>query len=376
MTFSNLFLASSFFALMPTLPLYMRNVFGFDNSQIGMVIAVFSIAGLLVRPFAGYLLDSLPRFAVFMTAFVLISALYGAYALAGGMIGLICVRLLHGGTWATVTTATSTMVVDILPVQRRGEGIGIFALAFPLATAIGPVIGLAIMAQWGSTVLFVALSLISFVGLGVGVMTRGAPSPEKPRPFRIADLLLKKALPVSITMLFLTFPYGGALVFASLYAAEKDLGSSGPFFVVFSVCLILARVLFGRGFDRGQIRGPVVGAMALFAAGLFWLSFVGNAWQFAMAGGMIGFGFGIIMPLLQTMANSVAKPNERGAANSTFFISFDLGIGVGSYITGFWAKQTSLENVYLFSWSFIVLGLAVFLLWAYPYWRRLRPQVG
>ena len=51
------------------------------------------------------------------------------------------IRFLHGMSWGAVTTGGSTIASDIVPMERRGEGIGYFGMSFTIAMAIGPSVG-------------------------------------------------------------------------------------------------------------------------------------------------------------------------------------------------------------------------------------------
>ena len=54
----------------------------------------------------------------------------------------IALRVVHGFAFGMVTVAGNTILIDILPSSRRGEGIGYYGLANNIAMSFGPMIGL------------------------------------------------------------------------------------------------------------------------------------------------------------------------------------------------------------------------------------------
>jgi len=101
---------------------------------------------------------------------------------------------------------------------------------------------------------------------------------------------------------------------------------------------------------------------------MLWLGYVRNSIQFLVTGMIIGFGFGILIPTCQAAINQLIKSNERGAANSTYLISYDLGIGVGSRIIGFLSDKVSLGEIYRYTIFLIILAAGIFVIKAIPHY--------
>ena len=66
----------SFYLILPIMPLYLSEQFVADKSVIGMVIACYSVATLIVRPFSGHIMDGYNRKAVYILAFSLFTAVF------------------------------------------------------------------------------------------------------------------------------------------------------------------------------------------------------------------------------------------------------------------------------------------------------------
>ncbi len=72
----NFFLFLSFYALMPLLPFYLAAKFNIDGSIVGLILGIYMVAVVAVRPVAGYLLDAFSRKPVYLIAYTLFAAVF------------------------------------------------------------------------------------------------------------------------------------------------------------------------------------------------------------------------------------------------------------------------------------------------------------
>ena len=127
-----------FWLLIPVLPFYLQEVFGADKTSIGAILSCYTIAALCMRPFSGYLLDTFSRKPLYLLAYFFFTAMFGGYMLAGTLTLFIIFRIIHGFSFGMVTVSGNTIVIDIMPSSRRGEGLGYYGLANNIAMSIGP----------------------------------------------------------------------------------------------------------------------------------------------------------------------------------------------------------------------------------------------
>ena len=83
---------------------------------------------------------------------------------------------------------------------------------------------------------------------------------------------------------------------------------------------------------------------------------------FALAAVLYGLGYGSLQPTLNALAVKKCEMQKRGAANATFYISMDLGIGGGSIMLGYLANIIDLPNIYWISSFFVVVGFVLYLI--------------
>lgn len=78
---------------------------------------------------------------------------------------LLLFRGIQGVGYAMMSVGASTAIIDVLPRDRLGEGIGISAIASTLAESIAPSVGLAIVMQFDFNTVFISTALVALAGI-------------------------------------------------------------------------------------------------------------------------------------------------------------------------------------------------------------------
>jgi MFS family permease len=376
LTISLVLISTAFYILMPTLPVYLQEELNVGKSQVGIIMAMYTLAAVISRPFTGYILDTFGRKVLFLSTISLFSLIFLLYPLTLLLFPILLIRFLHGLNWGAATTSGFTLVVDFVPYEMRGRGIGYFGLSFTVAMSIGPVLGIKLMHGGNYDLVFMVASAVAILGAMAAFLLKypAFSRPEK-RKFSVSQLIAKPSLPVSVNMMILAATNGGVVTFVALYAGEiglKDL--TGWFFVVMAIGTTLTRIFSGRLFDKyGPTWISVFGMLAV-SGGMMLLSQMPIPFGFLTAGFTVGVGFGVIFPTLQTMANNVVHRDRRGAANSTFLTGLDMGIGIGAVISGAVSGKLGLSWVYEASSLLALGGLLFFLLFSLPHYTRYRTE--
>jgi len=369
---SSLFMSWGFYATTPTLPIYLVKNLGIEHGSLGLVLGVFSIVSIAVRPLAGYLIDNYHRAGIMIAALALMTGAYGVYPLVGTVFGLLVLRSVHGALWGIATSASAPVVGDIVPPSRLGAGIGIYAMCTPVGMTLGPVFGLDLLKAYGPYVMFLGILGVSLVSSIFAYFTRASSKPPQKKKFSFLAMFHKNAVPIALCMFFIIMAYGAIIVFVGVYAGQKNFSHVGAFFLCFAAAIFLSRMFCGRLFDEGRILFLIGGGHLLAAAGMLWLGYAWSPAQFLAAGAVGGLGFGMLLPAAQAAINAIVDANERGAANSTYLISYDLGIGISSLAIGSLLTRVSLAVIYRCSALLIVLSAAMFILMAIPHYNRSR----
>lgn len=358
----NLLMSMAFYFLIPVLPIFIGKTASAEKSTIGIVLAIYTLAALIIRPFTGNAIDKYGRKKIFIFSFLGFSLLFAFYGFATSIPLMLILRLLHGFTWGILTTTFAALIIDILPTERRGEGLGLFGMGMTLAMSLGPIIGVYIEENWDFKTMFYVAAVLSIIGFVLILLVK-YPDFKKvdSGKRRFSNMFEKTSLPISFNMLIIMLTYGGVISFISIYGKEIGIKNPGLFFVVYAISLGLVRIFAGKIFDK---QGPktisILGMLSLII-GFPILALVPNLFGFLLAAFTLGCGLGVVFPIFQAMANNIVAPERRGLANSTLFTSIDLGIGGGMVVMGFMADAITISNTFLASTLIAIIGLIVFM---------------
>lgn len=348
-------LFSSFYFLLITLPIYIERIGG-TESEIGLVIGVFTISAVALRPFIGQQVDRRGRkiILIFGILVFLISMLL--YDHTKSVTSLLLLRVIHGIGWGAATTAATTLIADIAPPARRGEAMGVFGMSSNVAMAIGPALSIILLHAYNFSILFLICAGIALVSLLIAI-----PISETIMAHPKTSLFSREALFSSALMFTVSLTYGSIVSFLSLFAQKQGIANPGIFFTVFAATLILVRVLAGKLSDLKGRQFVIIPGMFLIAAGLWVLSTASSLESFLAAALLYGLGFGSVHPSLMAYLVDRVGSKGLGAAMGTFTAAFDLGIGAGSIILGLVLQYFGFQVMYTLS-AIIVLAGAVLLI--------------
>ncbi len=362
---TNLSIFIVFYGLVATLPLYALDVLSRSDEEAGLLMSIFLLSAIIVRPFTGKLLDIFGKRKMMWLSLVLYLLCTILYYLMHDFQALLVLRFVHGIWFSIITTASGALAADMIPLNRRGAGLGYFAMSTNLGVVLGPFIALFFVQTFSFDMLFIALSVLLVLGslaaLAVPKMEMVSPQPKK--KLSLNDFFEGKAMPVAVLGGFFSFTYASVLSYISIYAQGKGLlGLASTFFVVFAAVMLLTRPYTGRIFDEKGPQYIMIPGMVLFFLGLLSLAFMNSGTLFMIAGCFIGLGYGALVPSLQALAIQRTAPERSGYATATFFTFFDLGIALGSYVLGLIAVYFGYQNMYLISGAVVVCILVVYLL--------------
>lgn len=352
-------MATGFYFLIPTLPVYVVDVLHAKTSDVGYILAAYTISALIIRPFIGLALDTWGRKWIYLLSLLIFTLTILLYPLILTFGVLLLVRFFHGFSWGATTTTGMTVVVDIIPPQKRGRGIGYFGISFTLAMAVAPVLALFILEKWGYFHMFYIAALFSFCGLVMVFFVRYPLFQTRRIETGInwRRFIEPKVVPISIPMALFGITYGGVVSFITLYDKELGLYQAGTFFLILAGGVTLSRLFAGQIFDRHGPTYLMLGGFLVNTAGLLSLGLLMNLSGFFIAAGLIGLGVGIMMPTLQTMVNNIVTVHRRGAANATLITAFDLGIGLGSLGLGYLSEWIGFDGMFLVCVGFSVVAM-------------------
>lgn len=371
---TNFLVFLSQYVMVAALPIFILDSLGGGEMEAGLAMTFFQAGTVFCRPLAGRLIDGANKRHLMRAATAFFLLIMIGFALFHTEEGLYGLRFAHGIAFAIVTTAAATMAAMVLPLTKKGTGIGYFALSTNLAMVVGPFIGLVLIGNLGAEAFFAFMVGIGALTLLLANVRRLPdevilPARKKQKGVHLSDFVAKEAVPPSLIGGLVFFAYGGIITFIPLYA--KSLGLSGEtsiFFAVFAAVIVLTRPVVGRIFDERGADFTVYPGYIFFAVGMIVFSQVAGVIGLLVAAAVLGVGFGALSPAFQTMAVRSVPLARSGVATATYFWSLDISVGLAAVLLGFVVSALGYATLYG------IVGVAVIALSALCYflWRRLR----
>lgn len=366
----NFVMMLSMYLLLVTMATYAMQEYDASVSLAGFVASVFVIGSLFGRLYAGKTIAKMGNKKMLLIGIVSFFIVSILYFFPLGLIPLMIIRLLHGLFLGLGTTATGTIISQVIPNSRKAEGIGYFSMSVVLATAVGPLIGTFLLSSLGFTSIFIfsvvmaAVSLVLSLFLQPPEIPEAAPEEEsavEKKGFNIGDYVEKNALPISIAMFIMAIGYSSILSFVTEYASDINLAQAGGFFfLVYGVAVLLSRPVTGPLMDSKGANIVAYPSLVLFALGLLIISQASTGFVFLAAAVLFGLGYGNFQSIAQAIAIKLTPPHRMGLANSTYFIALDLGLGVGPLILGYLVPVTGYRGMYFTLVFLIIVGIAIY----------------
>lgn len=329
----NLFQSMAAFMTNVTLPVY-ADALGASTTMVGIVVSSFSISAILVRPFAGPAFDSFSRKRLLLASQAIICLCLFLYGVVGSLEALIAVRLLHGIGIGCSGPLAMSLVSEYLPESKFASGISIYALAQSFAQVIGPAVGLRLVDVAGfSCAYFLAAGCLLVAILGVALIKE--PFRERlPYQLKLSRMFAPEAVGKGVALMLLATSFACMISYVVLYGYARGVQDMGPFFVVYALCLVFTRPLFGKLADRFGSPRVLAAGVVFFMLSFVSLSLARDFAGFIVAAVISAAGFGCCGPLLQSMALASVPETHRGAASNTAFTGLDLGMLLGPIIGG------------------------------------------
>ena len=369
---ANFLLYFGFWLLIPVLPFYLSEVFSAGNSTIGIILSCYTVAALCIRPFSGYFLDSFARKPLYLMAYFIFMTMFAGYIIAGSLTLFILFRIIQGVSFGMVTVGGNTVVIDIMPSSRRGEGLGYYGLSNNIAMAVGPMSGLFLHDAGMSFTTIFCCSLGSCMAGFVCAFLVKTPykPPVRREPISLDRFILLKGIPAGISLLLLSIPYGTTTNHVAMYAKQIGINATTGFFFTFmAIGMAISRIFSGKIVDRGKITQVISAGLYLVVFSFFllsacvylisWNNLLCTVVFFAVAL-LLGVGFGIMFPAYNTLFVNLAPNSQRGTATSTYLTSWDVGIGIGMLAGGYIAEVSTFDKAYLFGACLTIVSMLYF----------------
>ena len=367
---------------MGTLPLYVAHLGG-TKGDAGTIVGILGLSALCLRIPIGGLLDKFGRKLILIIGMAVLVADFLVLNLNHQLGFLFFLRLVQGAALGIENTAVGTLASDLIPRNRLSVGLGYFSIAQTLPQAIGPLIGLYLVQNYGFNSLFfvgLLLTVIAFLA-SLLVSDRYEQKITKPQinqrltsKEKLADDLSQSkehrlshkqgllSVPVLVPSLILSIvclANSGVTAFVSQFAIERNVSNIGYYFTVNALVTVLMRLIYPKFLVTIKTSKVVFVSLCFIIASLILVSKSTTLISFLLAGSLYGIGFASVLPIMNAVVLNHVSDHQRGRATAIFSASLDVAYGSGAMIWGFVAMQVGFEHMYLISGIFVALTLGV-----------------
>ncbi len=326
---------------------------GIAATLAAALVSIISVASLLMRPVAGWLVDALnqKRLLVFAMAASCVAMLL--YYFAADFWSLLLARLVHGLSYGLSAVAAVTIAGALVPRERIGSGIAIYGMGNTVSVIFATKIAQLIIRAGGASWMFAACLIFSGCGLLLAALLPASPKRPKQAGRRslrelLESLYTRQALPFAgLSMLFsLSQAINSAFLviyFRESAACGRYIGDSGITMMIWGVAIFACRPLVGKLYDRFGLVPAAVACMGCGALYMVVLGITPNVYVTYLATFFFGGMCGCSSSVLQAAAYAAAPRERKGAANSTNLMGGDIGSSLGGVVFG-WTVTAFASN--------------------------------
>ncbi len=362
---TNGMLFAGFHFLLPTLPIYAASI-GASGTEIGIITGIFGFSAIFIRLFTDTGVRAIGKKNCLYLGLLFSLLATISYGFFYSVPSLIIARILHGFGFGLSTTFAAALVADVIPSIRRGEGIGYFGLGSTVAMAIAPALGVTLLADFGSNILFVfsaTVTVLAAVSAKICTAKEKIPAmPTKAIHSSIRNRIYEHGtgIPAILTILF-GAAYGSVNTFVAMMAAEAGISNAGLFFIVGTIFVFISRPFGGRLFDTKGAFWVILPGGIFFLIALCIMISAKSLTVLLIASVLYGLGGGLLLPALMTWMLNIVNADRRSAASATFYNMLDIGTSSGIIFLGSIAGNIGYINVYRYVVGIVAVFIAFFL---------------
>ena len=304
------------------LPLYL-NYLGASRAEIGAAMAMASIGGLLGRPLVGWGLDVVGRKPVLVVGTLLLTlgmCLVAAITTMGPLV--YGMRILVGLGVGTLFTGYFTLAADLVPAERRIEGLALFGISGLVPLAVNPL---------APALGFEPADLRFFFPLmGIGILSSllflwGVPDKgeeRSPEDVTLAKAMQALRVRAMVPVWTATFVFAGLVAvfmsFVTVAGEARNVGNPAAVWFAYAGGAAFVRLFAAKLPERVGPTQVGIFSLALYSLGFVIAADAVTTWGFVAAGVFAGIGHGYCFPVLSGQVVTRSPIALRGVALAAF----------------------------------------------------------
>ena len=309
---------------------------GADELDIGAIYGTSAAVALALRPAMARLIDLRGRRLVVLTGQILSAVALSALTLVDtlGPQVVIATVLFINAQILSITTLYA-QAADVLPDDKRTQGLALFSLAFLIPVGLGSWLGDVLLDAAGFDALF--LAALGFLAASMVVVALFA-EPRRASPLPRRGFFASLRQPDLRPLWVLSLAYGLGLTamytWMRTFVDTSGIGSIGLFFGAFATTAVAASLWASALFSRGRERRWLAPGASSFVAGYLVLASTDSTALLVAAAILLGVGHAFVVPILMSLITGRARASERGSAMTILIALFDVSALFGAPAIG------------------------------------------
>ncbi|MCD8833394.1 multidrug efflux MFS transporter NorA [Staphylococcus arlettae] len=327
--------------VVPVLPVYLKDL-GLKGSDLGILVAVFALAQMIISPFGGTLADKLGKKLIICIGLFLFAISEFLFAVSHTFELLIISRVLGGFSAGMVMPGVTGMIADISPSSDKAKNFGYMSAIINSGFILGPGIG-GFLAEFSHRLPFYVAGVSGLVALILSIVFIHNPKKATTdgftnyQPELLSKINWKVFLTPIILTLVLAFGLSSFETLFPLYTADKAhyspldisiaITGGGIFGAVFQV------FFFDKFMKYFSELTFITYALIYSAIILAALTLTNSYWAIMVVSFVVFIGFDMIRPAITNYFSNIAGDRQgfAGGLNSTFT---SMGNFIGPLVAG------------------------------------------
>ncbi len=317
---------------------------GFHPGTIGIIISVFSLSGLILRPLISpFLFPSNARRWIAISTFVdTISLLF--YLVAGTLWPLLILRFVHGAAYVCMAASKMALIVAFIPPKKASLAFSITSACMLLPMAIipplvGPVTTL--LGGFPQVLAATGILMLAIYPLLLFIHPKDAQGNEmKVKEKHIShreyftDLSQPKIIVVLGIILVLFICIAASFVYCAQFGASINVSNPGFFFTIAIAMMILVRLVGGQFMDNFKFSMLIGSSLAILVIAYIGLAFTSESFLFYAIAVVCGICWGVAHPVLHAILFRMSSPRLQSLNQNFGTEMVDGGFFLGPMIGG------------------------------------------
>ena len=355
----------------PLVPLLAHDL-GASPAVIGVIVGAFGLLSFFLSIPVGGFTDRVgaKRALALGVLCNIVSALLLVHA--GHVLTLLASQVVGGLGFQLHIVSSQAFIASLDSPLRRESEFGYLTFSAALGQSLGPVLGGVIASRFGYDEAFLAVLLVSALGLII-LGFREPPRPQAPdryslrRDLRHAGALLSNSGMLAILAFTFVVIFTVSLRTSFLPVLLLQRGSSealvGLLISLFAAISTLIRLFTGRLLQSFSRRGMLALAILTVAFGVGLIPLLSSVLFVALALCTFGLGFGLSQPLSIVMVADLADPRHSGLSMGIRFMSITLASVLGPVLLGLVVEGFGLDAAFYVSALFVIITGGYILSW-------------